>query len=98
MALEVSEGTATFYANACRSMAQTILENNLDREPVLAAVRSRVSDMVGDSFRLQNCGSELAEMLGPMVGYKIAAQAANERQEPQAPTKPVRTLPNIDVE
>jgi hypothetical protein len=81
VALDITEGQATFYAKASQSMAKTILEKSLKREFVLAAVRERVSDMVGNSFRLQHCGAELAEMLGPITEYKIAATAAKESLE-----------------
>jgi hypothetical protein len=81
VALKLTEGAATFYPKASRAMAKTILEKNLDRESVLLAVRERVLDIAGDSFRLQHCGSELAEMLGPIVEYKIEAKEAKESEE-----------------
>lgn len=84
VAMSVSDGKAVFYGKHRQAIEAVILEYNPDRADVLAAVRARVLDMNGDSFRLSHCGSELAECLPALVQYKADEKAARERQEADA--------------
>lgn len=49
--MAVSDGKAVFYKTHREALESVILESNPDRNAVLAALRCRVLDMNGDSFR-----------------------------------------------
>jgi len=81
IAMDASEGKAVFYGTNGKALEAIILEHNPDRDSVLTAVRTRVLDMEGDSFRLAHCGGELAECLTALVQYKLDQRAADAQRE-----------------
>jgi hypothetical protein len=84
-ALDASDGKAVFYAKNSQVIEQALIENPaLTRHSLLPAVRTRVQEMGTDEFRLAHCGSEIAEMLAPLVEYKADVREAQARQDAQA--------------
>jgi hypothetical protein len=81
-ALDASDGKVVFYAKNSKAIEQALIDNPaLARESLLVAVRTRVQEMGTDEFRLAHCGSEIAEMLAPLVEYKTDARKAQARQD-----------------